>query len=380
MQRKILIAAISLGASACGGGMMDSTLPSASSATTSRSESADVGAVYTMSNTASANAVLAFARHADGTLGPAVSFSTGGAGSGAGLGSQGAVVLDDKAHLLFAVNPGSNDISAFLVTRTGLTLTDKVASGGTQPISVAVMGRLLYVLNAGGSGNITGFSFSGDGKLTPIPASTRSLGGSATGPAQVGFAPNGKWLVVTEKAANSIVTYRLASNGTPSAPIVSASAGQTPFGFSFTNQGVLIVSEAFGGAPNASATSSYHIRIDGSLDVISASVATHQTAACWVAIPNSGRFAFTTNTASASLSGYSIRDGRLSLLQPNGIAATTGASPLDAAFDRDGQFLYELSGGSHSIGAFQLQNGSGDLTSVGSTNGLPSSAVGLAAR
>lgn len=380
MQHKSLIATVSLLATACSGGISEPTRLSASTASASRSESTALGAVYTMSNDASANAVLAFTRNADGTLGPAVSFPTGGAGTGAGLGSQGSLVLDAEADLLFAVNAGSNEISSFRVTGAGLTQADKIPSGGTQPISVAIMGRLLYVLNAGGTGNITGFSVSSHGKLTPIRESTRSLGGSAVGPAQVGFSPDGKWLVVTEKAANAIVTYRMAQNGRPSGAIVSASAGQTPFGFSFTSHGLLIVSEAFGGAPNASAASSYRIRTDGSLGVISASVATHQTAACWVAIPSSNRFAFTTNTASASLSGFSIREGRLSLLQPSGIAATSGASPIDAAFGRGGQFLYELSAGSHSIGAYQLQNASGDLTIVGSTNGLPASAVGLAAR
>ncbi|MEO5818137.1 MAG: beta-propeller fold lactonase family protein [Gemmatimonadaceae bacterium] len=380
MQHKKLIAAVSLLATACGGGMMEPTRPSATTASTSRSESAAHGAVYTMSNDASANAVLAFTRHADGTLGPAVAFSTGGAGTGAGLGSQGSLVLDADARLLFAVNAGSNEISSFRVNGAGLTQADKVPSGGTQPISITIMGRLLYVLNAGGAGNITGFSVSSDGKLTPVRESTRSLSGSAVAPAQVGFSPDGQWLVVTEKAANSILTFRVAQNGRPSGRIVSASAGQTPFGFSFTSYGLLVVSEAFGGAPNASAASSYRIRADGSLGVVSASVATHQTAACWVAIPGSNRFAFTTNTGSASLSGFSIREGRLSLLQPSGIAASSGAAPIDAAFGRDGEFLYELSAGSHSIGAYQLQNASGDLTNVGSTNGLPASAVGLAAR
>ncbi|MEO8334145.1 MAG: beta-propeller fold lactonase family protein [bacterium] len=380
MQHKFLIAAVSLVATACGGGMMEPTGPSASTASASRSQSLALGAVYTLSNDASANAVLAFTRHTDGTLGTAVSVPTGGAGTGAGLGSQGSLVLDADARLLFAVNAGSNEITSFRVTEAGLIQADKVPSGGTQPISVTIRGGLLYVLNAGGSGNITGFSVASDGTMTPIRESTRSLSGSAAGPAQVGFSPDGQWLVVTEKNANSIVTYRVAQNGRPSGRIVSASAGQTPFGFSFTSYGLLVVSEAFGGAPNASAVSSYRIRTDGSLSVVSASVANHQTAACWVAIPSSNRFAFTTNTGSASLSGLSIREGQLSLLQPSGIAATSGATPIDAAFGRDGQFLYELSAGSHSIGAYQLQGASGDLTSVGSTYGLPASAVGLAAR
>ena len=50
---------------------------------------------------------------------------------------------------------------------------------------------LVYVLNAGAGGNISGFRLSNDGELSPIPASTRGLGGVAVGPAQVGFNLNG---------------------------------------------------------------------------------------------------------------------------------------------------------------------------------------------
>src|SRR4051812_23621056 len=50
------------------------------------------GAVYTMTNAASGNDVVAFVRQHDGTLIAAGSVSTGGKGSGDGLGSQGAMV------------------------------------------------------------------------------------------------------------------------------------------------------------------------------------------------------------------------------------------------------------------------------------------------
>src|SRR5881409_76188 len=95
-------------------------------------------AVYTLTNQVAGNAVAVFARAGDGTLTAAGSFSTGGAGTGAGLGSQGAVTLSNDGRLLFAVNAGSNDVSVFQVDPQGLSLVSRTPSGGTLPISVTV--------------------------------------------------------------------------------------------------------------------------------------------------------------------------------------------------------------------------------------------------
>jgi len=143
------------------------------------------GAVYTISNQVTGNAVVVFARAGDGTLTPAGSFGTGGTGTGASLGSQGAVTLSDDGRLLFAVNAGSNDVSVFRVGSQELSLLSRTASGGTQPISVTVHRNVVYVLNAGGAGNITGFTIEHDGELAAIAGSTQSLSSATAGPAEV---------------------------------------------------------------------------------------------------------------------------------------------------------------------------------------------------
>ena len=112
------------------------------------------GAVYTITNQPAGNAVIVFHRSPDGTLSLGGSFPTGGNGVGTGadpLASQGAVVLDRSNRLLFAVNAGSNEVSVFGVDGDTLHLLDKVSSRGTMPISIAVHGSLVYVLNAGGN-------------------------------------------------------------------------------------------------------------------------------------------------------------------------------------------------------------------------------------
>jgi len=340
----------------------------------------DVGAVFTLSNSAAGNAVIAFARGADGTLTPAGTFATQGNGTGAGLGSQGAVALGGDGQFLFAVNAASNTITSFAVDGTSLTRVSTVASGGTLPISLTTHGNLVYVLNAGDTENITGFSVDQNGRLTMLPGSSRPLSGTGVGPAEVGFDPSGSRLVVTEKNTNRIDVFAVGSGGLASAAVVNASAGQTPFGFAFNQHGVLIVSEAFGGGIDASAVSSYTLSTNGTLAVVSASVPTTETAACWIAVTNNGKFAYAANTGSASVTGYRVDQASLTILNPDGKTGNTGNTPIDAAVSRNSQFLYTLTAGSHTISAFSVGQDDGSLGQVGEASGLPVGTVGLAAK
>ena len=336
------------------------------------------GAVYTLTNAASGNAVAVFDRAPDGSLTPDGTVSTGGAGTGAGLGSQGALVLDHDR--LFAVNAGSNTISLLKAGRGKVRLADVAPSGGARPISLTVHGRLVYVLNAGDAStpaSIHGF-VAVSGHLIPLPGSSRPLSAAAPDPAQVEFSPNGRQLAVTEKATNMIVTYAVRF-GYAGAPKAQPSAGQTPFGFAFARRGRLIVSEAFGGAPDASVLSSYALAGDGTITPITPNVATTETAACWVVVTKNGRYTYTTNTGSASISGFRIADdGGLTLLDAGGKTATTGAGPIDLALTKGSRFLYSLNSGVPEVQGFAV-NADGSLDSLGSVGGLPAGSVGLAA-
>jgi 6-phosphogluconolactonase len=356
----------------------------ANAAADSGDHRSNTGAVYALTNAAAGNSVVAFDRASDGSLSPAGTFSTGGLGSSDGLGSQGALIFSDDKEWLFAVNAGSNDISVFAVARHGLDLVDRVSSGGTRPISLTEAKDVLYVLNTGGNGNITGFKVRDNGHLSAIAGSTRPLSGNATGPAQVQFSPDGRVLAVTEKNTNMIDIYTVNKRGVASGPTSHPSAGTTPFGFAFGEDGKLLVSEAFGGAANASAASSYEVDRDGSFNVVTASSPTHQTAACWLALTDNQRYAYTANAGSASLSGYRVdREGNLSLLNSNGIIGVTGAHPADLAFSNGSRYLYSLNitATTQGISAFQVQS-DGSLTAVplSGISGLTPASAGLAAR
>ena len=190
------------------------------------------------------------------------------------------------------------------------------------------------------------------------------------------FSRDGKLLVVTEKATNRIDTFAVGPDGRAGEVRSQPSAGQTPFGFAFDRRGHLIVSEAFGGAPDASAMSSYDVAGDGAIAAISPVVPTGQTAACWVVV--SGRFAYTTNTGSGSISSYGIdRDGSIALLESVAAETGPGSGPTDMALDAD-QHLFVLNAAGRTVGAYRVR-GDGRLVLVDIVGGLPPAATGLAA-
>ena len=171
------------------------------------------GFVYTETNASAGNAILAYAQGDDGTLTWIGTFSTHGTGTGAVLATQGQVVLAGGGKWLLAVNAGSNAISLFRVRDDGtLALADRIGAAGTDPVSLTAYGNLVYVLDAGGSGNIAGFRRLGR-HAASLSASVRTLSGSATNPAEVAFSTNGRFLVVTERATNLIDTYFVGSDG-----------------------------------------------------------------------------------------------------------------------------------------------------------------------
>src|SRR3954452_12379562 len=300
------------------------------------------GALYTQTNTVAGNAVHRLDRADDGSLTVVATYRTGGAGTSAGLGSQGAVALSDDGRVLLAVNAGSTEVAASHVTRHGhLTLVGRLPSGGTMPVSVDIADGSAYVLNQGGSAASAAAS-SADGAARLRPRSVTPLAAGASGAAQVSVAPDGRSLVVTERTANRIETFPLRF-GRLGAPVVTASSGALPFGFAFSPRGDMVVSEA-----GASTVSSYR---NGR--VTTASLPVGQGAACWVAIDGAGRFAYTGN-ATGSISGFELkRDGSLRALNADGLTATS-PRPNDIAFA--GQYLYAINSFTGSITAYQQRH------------------------
>ncbi|HYI23130.1 MAG TPA: beta-propeller fold lactonase family protein [Candidatus Limnocylindrales bacterium] len=338
------------------------------------------GAVFTMSNASGKNKVMAWSRAANGSLTFAGSKATGGRGWGGQLNNQGGLAIG--GDWLYAVNAGSNTVSVFRRNGTSLTRTDVEPSGGAKPISVAVDGTLVYVLNAGGNGGVRGFRRDANGQLTPIAGAARPLSGSNVKPVQIGFTRDGAYVLVTERATDRITRYRVTPTGAIDAPQSTSSEGPEPFGFDVAPDGTLVVSEAGNHVQDASSVSSYRFNASGAPVVVSSAVPTTETAACWVTITPNGDFAYETNTPDHSISGFALgANGSVSMLNANGVTAATGAGsfPIDLDTSSDSGFLYVLTAGTDRILVFAI-GANGALAARPGVGGLPNNANGLVAR
>ncbi len=336
------------------------------------------GHVYVNDNTAPANTISGYDRHADGRLTPIPGspFVAGGAGTGSGLASQGAIQVSSNGRYVLAVDPGSNQVSVLRIHRDGrlkLVRGGPVPSNGSEPVSVAEHDGLVYVANAGSAdSDYTGFVLGRHGQLEPLPGSSFPLPPGAQ-PGDILFNSNGRSLVGTRVGASKgdpgIDSFRVDRDGTldaaPGSPFPAQGAG--PFGSEFrpNDPDQLFVSNAHDGA-GAGTVSAFDVRHDGRLLSIGGSpFADGQTAPCWVEITHDGHFLFTVNTASGSISSYRIaRNGTLHLLGSTLVSGGKGASAVDARLSTDGHTLYVNETKFAQIGEFAVHGGT--LTEIGS--------------
>jgi 6-phosphogluconolactonase len=335
-------------------------------------------AVFVMTNDAEANEVVAYERTRYGTLDSPRKYRTGGRGSGGTvdpLGSQGSLTLSDDGSLLFAANAGSGSVSVFRVFGSRLVLSDRVPTGGSEPNAVAQHGKLVYVLNTAGSSSVVGF-FLREGRLIRIPDSLRFLSGNFVNSASLAFSGDGRYLVVTERATNSIDVFKVLAGGRLSPVTVNPSVGPGAFSVVFAPNGAVLVSETGAGGPNSSAISSYSIVDDGKLLPISTSVPTLGSATCWNVVTPDGRFVYTSNAGTSSISGFAIKsNGELTSLQSTVVGQNpAGSANLDITISADGRFLYSLNAASGAVGMFEIQSHDGSLVNLGTQAGLPAGA------
>ena len=381
---KIGIAALSLAA------LINMTVLEQAHAAAPAKEADTGGAVFAMTNVTENNRVITYRRAANGALTKVDSISTRGSGIGTDLDTTGGLRLSSNHRFLYAVNAGSDDITVFAVSGTSLTFLQKVYAGD-MPNSLTLHRNLLYVLNGSVAGNgIRGFRIGADGRLTELPNSFRLLSSPIAVPGQVQFSPDGRLLVVTQKVsdqqvkpANAIDVFTVRSDGLASTvPLRNLSNGLRPFSLDFRSDGRLVVVESFNAAAGKSAASSYQLLSNGRLSVISGSVANKQTDVCWVMITKDGRYAYTANFGSGTISSYGINSaGELRLI--DGKAAFLGdlSQPVDLAQSANSRFLYLLLRGTGKVAAFRVKD-NGSLVTLGTVvGGLPvnDGASGLAA-
>jgi WD40 repeat protein len=326
-------------------------------------------ALFVQTDGLTANQIVTYSRSSTGALTLAHTYATGGIGgqlTGSQvdfLASQGSLVYDAASRLLYAVNAGSNTISVFSVFGNQLALRQVISSGGTFPVSIAVQGNLVYVLNALGGGTLQGYR-QFFGTLVPIPGSSRPLGLNPTQtpqftstPGQVAFSPGGSQLIVTTKGNGSdIDVFAVSPFGLlSSAPVVNPEPGAVPFAVAFTPAGWLVASEA-----GTNSVALFALGGDGTVHQLSA-VATNEAATCWITADGNTLFA-------SDAGGPAVSTVSWSPWGPLTLTATTStdAGTVDSVLSPDGRFLYVQTGGAGIVDEFAIGSG-GALTSIGST-------------
>jgi 6-phosphogluconolactonase len=375
------------------------------------------GAVYTATNGPAGNEVVAFSRHADGTLTPLQTISTQGLGTAAQppfgfpiVDSSGSINLTRDGRLLFVVNSGDNSVTSFRVGPGGwLTFADRAPSGGVLPISLTSNeeGDVLYALNEF-TGSIQGFHVSRNGQLSWIDGSNQSLnpGGGSTVAGAIGFAHDDHVLVVTLRGAGAngvLNTFQMHHDVAGPAQVFDSPAAN-PFGFAAQGHDNIILSHAgpvgdgnpFNFANFTGFVSSFRVSGSGALsqnDFQLSSPAPNARAACWVAVTDDQQYAFVTNTLSSTQVGsgdgavtrFAVSDtGKLTFL---GRSDTVTGFTSDEALSSHSSYLYTVvasiilaPAGVHSaIAEFRVGPG-GSLTFLGHTTiTLPPGLSGLAA-
>ncbi len=324
--------------------------------------------VFVQTDNTAGNQVVAYDRAGDGSLAPAGTYNTGGLGGQLTgsvvdhLASQGSLIYDARSQSLYAVNAGSNTVSVFAVRGDRLSLRQVVSSGGTFPVSVAVHGSLVYVLNAENGGTVQGY-VNFFGHLFALPGSNRALGLNPTAtpqfvntPGQIAFSPDGSQVIVTTKANGSAIdVFGVGRFGLLSpSPVVNPEPGAVPFAISFDGAGHLVIAEA---GTNALAT--FSLNPSGTVSPISA-VGTGAAATCWVA--QAQGYFYASNAGSANVSQFSAStSGALALLGQTG----TDPGTVDASASVDGQYLYVQTGANGIVDAFHI-GANGSLAQIGS--------------
>jgi 6-phosphogluconolactonase (cycloisomerase 2 family) len=343
--------------------------------------------VYTETNNPAVgqNAVLAFRRNpASGELTEIGKFATGGTGQlnlpkaiGPDDGDQ-QVVASSDGRFLFAVNEGSNSVSAFRIHTDGrLTLVGAFDSGGVEPDSIGISGNRVYVANRGDASsshagtvapNVTGFFIDRDGSLSAIPNSTVTfpVGTFAT---QALTSANGRLLFVNLASlsgapqGNTVAPFLIQPNGTlqfaPGGTVGASANPSVQLGLQFNPQLNII----YAGLTGTNQLGTYTFDETGRTSFVGAS-ADQGRAACWVAVSADGRFLYTGDTGTDSVGVFSLADPlhpveiqEFSLGGPHiGPGGTIQTGDFELALDPSGHSLYVISQSTSATGSFPQGN------------------------
>lgn len=318
---------------------------------------------------------------------------------------------DNKNVLV--VNAGDGTVTSLRVQDDlSLKIVNRVEAGDIKPNGIASYKNYVYVASMGkkvddpSEGNIKGYTIDENGFLKEMPDSVRTLSGR---PASIEVTPDGKYLIVVEITTGLVRSYAIDSNGglsaEPVSMIYSPEANKDrffalPIGTKIIkgeqgNSTLLVTETRFiDSAHNfynstaeqkkkypflqrfqgqTGSVTSYNIDSHGKLTMISPDVLAGKSiwggeqAVCWVTASRDGKFAWTTNPLTSSISTYRVNsDASITLAKQ-----ITYQDPkyheyfLDIDLSADGKYVNTISGNTGKTFVFKIDQQNGDLTKVG---------------
>ncbi|MFV0576986.1 MAG: lactonase family protein [Vibrio sp.] len=317
----------------------------------------------------------------------------------------------DNKNVLIA-NAGDGTISSLRVQPDlSLKLTNVVKAGDIKPNAIASFKDIIYVASMGkkldgpSEGNLKGYRIDAQGKLTPIANSIRTLTGR---PASLEFTPDGKYLAAVEITTGVTHIYKLNDDGLlsekPTSSIDSPQASEQrffalPIGTKIipgeNGNSTLLVTETrfidsnhefYKSSPphrakypflplfegQTGSMTSYNIDNNGIISVISPDVLAGedywggQQAVCWVTTSVDGKYAWTTNPLTSSISTYKIeKNGEIELTEEIAYQDPKfNEYYLDMDLSADGNYVNTISGNSGVTWVFKVNHETGQLTLV----------------
>jgi hypothetical protein len=334
-----------------------------------------------------------------------------------GLGSSHTLILGPGRRCLFAVNGGSNSVSSFRVQTNGLSLVSIEDSQGTLPVSLAIYGNLLFVLNSGDQGSVAGFRVSDyDCTLFPLgqngmaslmgytdPFTPPAPGDVQTTPAQISFTPDGALLLVSIKGGDAVLNnvppllpsgrmlvFPVNGNGGLGQPVVTpfsfANGIGAPFSFVFSGSRTVITANI-----STATVAAFLIDASNHLVEIGQPVSIAHFGACWIVRSDNYVYIVSFGAPSGVLEilgqgvGLPDLDGAIDgfRIQSNGGVAgpqiadieypspgpgRTGNHGIDLA--AIGNWLYFIEPRIGKIGRLTVQPGTGSLSNLVEFSGL----------
>jgi 6-phosphogluconolactonase len=316
--------------------------------------------VYTILNPDGANVIAAYERDPEtGALVFRGTYATGGAGTGVLVDSQSPLVVNEAGTFLYAINPGSGDVSVMAIREDGslAAVGQPVPSRGAEPASLALSGDLLYVANQGNTTtppSYTGFRVLADGTLASIKRRVElNIGDNLT---HILFNKTGDMLFGMRLGGRGIDRFRVIRENGKLKGLSQLNNQNGPFAgvFNPANPDHLVVADARlpGAASYLSVGREPLVRLSGVSNA-------PERAACWIVAHQNGTHYWVANTGTHSVSLYTLdANGTLSLVSSHS-TLFAGRLPFEVVLDKANRFLYELNtaSGNQSIHVMRLTGG-----------------------